>query len=304
MPSFLYNCQSRWAGGLPADAPKTDEEALARIDQLYKDGVPFFTKESIRSALEQMQRPATGDGKVFIKGVDGTVVEFDNQLDATRKRAILAEDEELTLYDCRSHLKHRIWNHPFDAELSPFCSMSLYHDTETKSLNPNKLAPKSREAVAELFEKSKRTWGESDSCKRLLAILDSSAAVHTISKIVAVSLGSLVIPRHPKEQESSPFQHALLLTLREWVIQRSAGSPCYTQDPIYTEIDHGILADHGVEILEDPHAWLEMNDQSIVVSISSNVPSREMVTDLARPAVIIWNRVTDDDYDQKGGPGL
>lgn len=92
-----YDCQARWAGGAPADAPKTAEEALARIDQLYKDGVPFFTKESIRSAFEQMERPPTDDGKVFIKGVDGALIEFENRPNATRERVRLAEDEELVL---------------------------------------------------------------------------------------------------------------------------------------------------------------------------------------------------------------
>lgn len=211
-------------------------------------------------------------------------------------------------YGCRSQLKHGIWRGFFTKDKSPFCSLSLFHETRTRSLDPKKQdeeeVSQSQEAVAEFFEKARRTWGESDNYKKLLAFLDSSAAVHEINKVVAVSLGSLVVPRHPNAREASPLQHAFLLTLREWLIQRSAGSPCYTQDPIYTEIDHAILAEHGVEIIEDPRAWLEIDDQSIVVSISSNVPSREMVADLARPAVIIWNRVTNDDYDQEGKMSL
>lgn len=97
MPVVLYGCKSQWAEGPPADAPKTAEEALARIDQLYKDGVPFFTKESIRSVMEQIQRPPPDDKNVFIKGVDGTVVKFENRLDDAMKRVVrLSEDEDLS----------------------------------------------------------------------------------------------------------------------------------------------------------------------------------------------------------------
>lgn len=196
----------------------------------------------------------------------------------------------------------------FRAECPPFCSLTLCHDTSSRTLDFKKQGEeqisKTREAGADLFEKSQRAWRESDSYTKLVAILNSSAAAHEINKVVAVSLGSLVYPINRDSRDSSPFQHAMLLTLREWVIQRSAGSPCYTQDPVYTEVDHAILAEHGAEVIEDPRAWLEMDEQSIVVSISSNVPVREMVADLTRPAVIIWNRVTDNDYDQKGKPSM
>lgn len=96
MPLVFYGCKCRWAGGPPADAPETAEEALARIDQLYKDGVPFFTKDTIRSAFEQIQKQPNGGQKVFIRGVDGAVVVFDNDFDATRRRAHRSGDEELS----------------------------------------------------------------------------------------------------------------------------------------------------------------------------------------------------------------
>lgn len=197
----------------------------------------------------------------------------------------------------------------FRKDLPSLCTVSLYHYTETEAPNLKEgsrhASFESDEAVEELFTNVQRAWGESESRKQLLHILNSSAAAHEITKVVAVSLGSNAWPRHQDGRESSPYQHAMLLTLREWVQKHNGPqSPCYTQDPGYVEIDHSILKKHGAEIIEDPQAWLEMDETSIVVSISSNVPSREMIADLARPAVVIWNRVTGNDYDEEGKPCL
>jgi hypothetical protein len=51
-------------------------EALARIDELYNSGKPFFTKESIRAVYEQFQG-STGPGdKIYVKDVAGATIEY------------------------------------------------------------------------------------------------------------------------------------------------------------------------------------------------------------------------------------
>lgn len=85
MPCIYHGCKYRWLDGPPADAPQSEEEALARIDQLYYDGVPFFTKETIRSAWDQIQRTTGHEDRILIKSVDGAVIEFDNLLEKTEK---------------------------------------------------------------------------------------------------------------------------------------------------------------------------------------------------------------------------
>ena len=72
-----YCCRFRWTDGPPADTPQSLKEAQDRIDELYASGVPFFTKENIRSAFEQMQRPHARGDKIFLKAVDGATIEFD-----------------------------------------------------------------------------------------------------------------------------------------------------------------------------------------------------------------------------------
>ena len=161
-----------------------------------------------------------------------------------------------------------------------------------------------REETAEDFRKHRQMWEGSEMCKELTHILNSAAASLEINKIVAVSLGNLSYLRDDYPGRSA-FQHSLVLTMREWLNDKNGHeTPCYVQDPIYQEIDIEILQEYGIKVLEDPQAWLEMDDQSIVVSIASNVPVKEIVADIARPAVVIWNRVGFEDYDKEGEGSL
>lgn len=69
-------CRSRWYQGMPGDAPRTMEEAITRIDELYDSGKPFFTKESIRSVYEQFQGPTEAGDKILVKDVAGATIEY------------------------------------------------------------------------------------------------------------------------------------------------------------------------------------------------------------------------------------
>jgi hypothetical protein len=55
------------------------EEAQARIDQLYKSGVPFFSKEMIRFVYEQCQRKPSRGEMLYVKDITGALVEFECQ---------------------------------------------------------------------------------------------------------------------------------------------------------------------------------------------------------------------------------
>jgi hypothetical protein len=70
---------------------------------------------------------------------------------------------------------------------------------------------------------------------------------------------------------------------------------CYAQDPDYTEIDKLVLKEHGITTLEDPRGFLEIESSTVVISICADVPVKQIVADIARPAIMIWNRVREVD---------
>jgi hypothetical protein len=65
----------------------------------------------------------------------------------------------------------------------------------------------------------------------------------------------------------------------------------YAQDPGYDDIDRSILNEHGIKAVEDPEGFLVVDDSSIVLAFAPEVPVMQIVTDLAKPAAMIWPRV-------------
>ena len=94
------------------------------------------------------------------------------------------------------------------------------------------------------------------------------------------------------------YQHALILTMRDILENRPGQSSeqaeniqCFAQDPLYTEADDAALGNAGITVLRDPRAFLEVDDQTLVISFAPNVPVRQIIADIARPAIMIWDRV-------------
>lgn len=47
----------------------------------------------------------------------------------------------------------------------------------------------------------------------------------------------------------------------------------------------------GIVPVEDPNGFLEVNENTIVFSQFPNVPIRQIIADIARPAMMIWKKV-------------
>jgi hypothetical protein len=87
--------------------------------------------------------------------------------------------------------------------------------------------------------------------------------------------------------------------VRKWLKEEDQNGDisCYMQDPMNTSVDREVLADIGFEMIDDPRGWLEIDERSVVLSVAPNVPVKEIVADIARPAAVIWNRVNNEDKD-------
>lgn len=217
---------------------------------------------------------------------------------------VLPSLDPVLSYDCRAHLKHHLWWAGIREDRPPFCSLTIQHPSlkfkkKTKEpVNPWPTQP--REKVSQKFQAHVQDWRKTEVAKKLVQTLTTHTATHQITKIVGLALGAISYPYD--EGPRSYIQHALLLVLREWLAERDGREDvkCYAQDPGYRCVDSEVLKEHGMEVIDDPRAWLEIDDESIVFSVSPNVPVKEIVADIARPAVIIWERVGFEDGDQEG----
>lgn len=217
-------------------------------------------------------------------------------------------------YVAMQHLTSEKWVEYLDPEIA-FCNLVVYHrvkhlDKKTREVVIAHDAIRPKEDVGRDFDRYLHEWMSSEQCKQLqsLDILRQDAG--RIKKIVAFACGSIT---HSDERSKgrSCYQHGLIKTLRDILTQarhdnvnltreqREEHIQCFIQDPAYTDIDRELLQDdYGVAtILENPEGFLEVDDSTVVLSFGPNVPVRQIVVDIAKPAVMIWNRILDEDDD-------
>ncbi|KAJ5356091.1 hypothetical protein N7517_010700 [Penicillium concentricum] len=289
----------------------TSEEAKATIDRLYESGVPFFTKELIQDMWDQTKRDLSQGDTILTKDITGAIVEY--EVDTGKVQPWVLDDDteleyvckELVLdYQCRASLRNDLDRREYDLSHWEPCSVNVMHQTHEWDSKLEKIVPRrgplDREFVAKMFHDKTQEWKESPACENLKTVLLSSAKDHEINKIVAFALGTMSNQRFNEDGSlytragwSSALQHALLVTVIEWLKERDQKEKvlCYSQDPAYSEVDKKILDEEGIEVIDDPRGWLEVDDHSVILSIAPNVPVKEIITDIARPAVIIWGRV-------------
>ena len=142
-------------------------------------------------------------------------------------------------------------------------------------------------------------WNGSKACLRFKSIIKT--ALPYCDNNVAFALGELSRPIREGSQLRSAFQHALLLTLRTALEAYHAEEniTCYAQDPAYSTTDRALLDANGITVVDDPEGLLQVNNSSAVLSCGPNVPIKEIIADIARPALIIWVKV--DIYTQRTG---
>lgn len=163
----------------------------------------------------------------------------------------------------------------------------------------------SHEAVDDLFKTSVQAWGESEACKKFKAILTSVHIPCMIRKVIGLACGEMISV--DEFARRSAFQHALLITVQGLLQQMNKSKDeilCYAQDPVYSDIDKLLLEEANIRILDDPQAFLEIDDSSFIFSAAPDVPVKQIIADLARPAIIVWDKVREENEKQNWEEGI
>lgn len=203
-------------------------------------------------------------------------------------------------YDAVQHIKSRLKDSYNYLHLTCF-NLQIRHEmikrdkvTKEPVLYPSMCL----EELNSHFETSIPNWDASEPCNQLKSVLRSANLPSNIEKIIGFACGLVALYDRGQSNASSAFQHALLLTVRDLIRDKTGKDiPCYVQDPANTDIDKSGLERLGIQVLDDPCGFLEVDDSSVVCSFAPNVPVKQIVMDIARPAVLVWDRV------QKGVEG-
>jgi hypothetical protein len=197
------------------------------------------------------------------------------------------------------------------AHYSPVCQAYLpvhvIHSTEVRNAQTNELVELwlavDYATVKRRFEEAKQSLEASEHFAQLKSTLASVAVPPGIDKIVALACSTITWADNGDNMRSMA-QHILALMIRDLLASGSStsadgesarGIKCYAQDPIYTPVDEEVLSEAGFTIVDDPRAFLEIDEASVVISIAPNIPVRQIVADIARPAIMIWDEATVQD---------
>jgi hypothetical protein len=153
------------------------------------------------------------------------------------------------------------------------------------------------EKTTKTFKSNLEQWERSKERAMLDSIIRSVTFPTLIQKIITVACGSIANDVQQEIPRSS-FQHAFICTLRDIFMdcQRNlVDIQCYAQDPAYSEADTQVLTDYGFTILDDPDGLLEINESALLFSCAAEFPVKQVLTELAQPAAIIWDRVKEPD---------
>jgi hypothetical protein len=69
--------------------------------------------------------------------------------------------------------------------------------------------------------------------------------------------------------------------------------PCFVQNDAYREVDTRFHPVRGIQLLDDPWGFLEVDEMTVVVALHTYLPVRQIVTDIARPAVLLVPKLED-----------
>jgi hypothetical protein len=144
-------------------------------------------------------------------------------------------------------------------------------------------------ALTNHFIKIQHEWLATEHYATFKQVLLSAKFPMGINKIVGYALGSYYAFGKVWEKRSL-LQHALILLLRD-ILSFNDGRgevKCFLQDPIYDLEEKKTHEALGMTVVDDPEGFLIVDDESVVVSIAPNVPVKQIVLDLCRPAGIIW----------------
>ncbi|KAL3462077.1 hypothetical protein BJX64DRAFT_259570 [Aspergillus heterothallicus] len=308
------NPEDSHAMGLTISDDFNDEETLARIHSklehlahLYASGKPLFPRRLLADLNAQIDQ---GNEEVHINDLDDVSHTYSLKVPAW------CSDFARTTYRIGySSIQNLTCVHPSFPEIS-------LRDTSSITICYTSCAEYPKAPLAETqraFEISRRKWEESETCAALRVHLAHLAKrmVKPVRKIVAFGLGTMTGLEDDYHFARAHAQHAAVRTMAEvlgsstssmvpkWRATNgtlssttSSGSSsikCYAQDPAYTDVDEEILRSLDITPLEDPKGFLKIDDETLVFSVSPNVPVKQVVADVCWPAAMIWNTVTPEE---------
>ncbi|PVH84652.1 hypothetical protein DL98DRAFT_584205 [Cadophora sp. DSE1049] len=143
--------------------------------------------------------------------------------------------------------------------------------------------------MKEEFEHWKRSWEERPTCQALKEKMKDAEKDRKIESVVVLGLGSLQSARR-EGRRSSATQLAALQTIVDG-LESGTQPQIVFQDPQFTRMDKEFLTTLGYKVVEDPEAFAEVGEGSLVYAIHCYAHVYKSIAERPRPAILIGTDV-------------
>ncbi|POS72624.1 hypothetical protein DHEL01_v208980 [Diaporthe helianthi] len=281
---------SHGEGNDTMDNPNFEALEKRKVQRLFDSDAPIFKKVDmidLRNQITAAKSEASTDGQRFrSKTVTGRTVEraVMQGLDVSELQQFGNKQgrlEPCILYSSYQALIHS--RHPGQAP----CAMQICHK--------HQMEPQQQRSFADTMntletQRVALPWDEDYLWLRNTIMV---VPLLPIDRIIALACGSMS-GENGAQRRRSMIQHTVMLDLWRQLSRRSrsnTGIQCFAQDPAYTEVDKQVLSQYDVAVVNDPNGFIAVNDNSVVLSFCPDVPVRQIITDIARPAILVWDTV-------------
>ncbi|KJK81980.1 hypothetical protein H634G_03244 [Metarhizium anisopliae BRIP 53293] len=283
---------------------------VASVRELYDAGTPFFTKEMIQLAQDQVDEIAESSvstEKVEHLGFDGKM--HSQSLPPSYFFSKIDDGILVPIVGYKSFEALTILP-PNRVDDNLFVSVRVSGSLRLINKPPDILQDDARCAFDQHFDLWQQGKDWADLKERIRPHL--STLPMTIDKIIGFGLGVLTMEAGCNDDDGwvkrCSEQHALMLTLAKMLQEHTGNSvKCFAQDPAYSNTCKDILGKRDVEIVHGDTGFLLVDENSIMLSFSPTVPVRQVIADLARPAMMVCNmisRSTTREWRRRGGVNI
>ncbi|KAI0129872.1 hypothetical protein BJ170DRAFT_617923 [Xylariales sp. AK1849] len=263
-------------------------QLVTKISLLYNDGKPFYTKAAFRhleATVSDLRKP--GQHIIEWIGVDGSKagqpIKVEDEPDAKFMPLICLNNH----YDM---IHHAIYCGNFKG-----CKLNLT-PLFVKADDPWPLSGTKNAAYWTIhFDEAMLAWEKSAEYKKFISALERCGDnLDKITKVICFGNGDFH-PHGCDDHHHGPraaTQHAAALTVAKVLRERTGREILLlAQDPRYTDPVKEVLHRQGFTIYGDAgratHGFIDVDEESFVMSISNTVPVKAIIADIARPAIFM-----------------
>lgn len=165
------------------------------------------------------------------------------------------------------------------------------------------------------WDETKSNWQRSRTCKELLVVLQTIQCPANATKMICFGLGSLDGSENWEtladraDSDGLPLraamtQHCAALTMAA-AFGAQIGKPplkVMAQDPAYSPGQIALLNEVGIEVIPGIGAlgFTLVEEDTIVFSCHPDVPVKQIIADIAKPAGMIWDAVKPAERERSG----